>query len=449
MRKKALDDGQKVLQKSDESAYSIVPSRFSRSLRNSTFTSISEASLVYQELSVDSELFTAKVYKRNYRNALFRHLLRRDKHSSIDIASSLDVRSTLEGQGPGVDDARSPSNTTTTALSAMDAAPLTPKNMQETTREQIFLVTASAEEFISTNEHQMLRPPFMENSGFITFRDLVVRPGNAELSKFLAKTASNDRSIFLRPYWAFATKSKLWYQGPWLKISLIKILISKIVLNNGCIDLLQLMEFPDLLSRVLSEGYDISIDWLGHWLMTACIVGKHWLANLVLRRDLSLDDVRYEIWKYYGHSSPILLALHCYSNEVIKLLIKDKRFKGDCQQYAPQLIRTALLTDDLVMLALLVKRRVNINCRYEDGLLPIHLACLKGSFGKCITILIEAGADLDSKTDHGVTAYEILLQSPPKHLKEYYQALFREIQKNPHLVGWLPINTWNQKHFLV
>lgn len=54
--------------KSDESAYSIVPSRMSQ-------VSFESADLVYQRLSFEDDLFTATIYKRNYGNTLIRSLL--------------------------------------------------------------------------------------------------------------------------------------------------------------------------------------------------------------------------------------------------------------------------------------------------------------------------------------------------------------------------------------
>ena len=68
----------KQFQKSDESAYSIVPSRMSSRLSISTRHSLSSDShLSYHRLSFDDDLFTAKVYKRSYRTPLIKRLFRR------------------------------------------------------------------------------------------------------------------------------------------------------------------------------------------------------------------------------------------------------------------------------------------------------------------------------------------------------------------------------------
>ena len=64
-----------VLRKSDESAYTIVPSRVSTKLscRNS-HTSDESDEMVYRHLSFEDDLFTARVYKRNYRNFKIRSM---------------------------------------------------------------------------------------------------------------------------------------------------------------------------------------------------------------------------------------------------------------------------------------------------------------------------------------------------------------------------------------
>ena len=71
-RKEILAKGENILRKSDQSAMSIVPSRRSSRTsvhsRDSRRPSADSSELVYQELTIDDDLFTARVYKRNYRN---------------------------------------------------------------------------------------------------------------------------------------------------------------------------------------------------------------------------------------------------------------------------------------------------------------------------------------------------------------------------------------------
>ncbi|KAL8837535.1 MAG: hypothetical protein Q9170_002494 [Blastenia crenularia] len=81
LRRQTLRENSNVLRKSNRSVCSITPSRLSilsvpvKSHRHGSLHSPqSETSLQYQKLNVDNELFTAEVYKRNYRNKLFRRL---------------------------------------------------------------------------------------------------------------------------------------------------------------------------------------------------------------------------------------------------------------------------------------------------------------------------------------------------------------------------------------
>ena len=69
-----LRQSEKQFMKSDESAFSIVPSNLSSRLSLSTTKTGRnddigcDSSLLYRRLSFEDELFTARVYKRNYRN---------------------------------------------------------------------------------------------------------------------------------------------------------------------------------------------------------------------------------------------------------------------------------------------------------------------------------------------------------------------------------------------
>ncbi|KAK0513036.1 hypothetical protein JMJ35_005053 [Cladonia borealis] len=78
---KLLKKKEKAFHASDESAYSIVPSRLSSHMSMSTrsqdsILTIESQELVYFPLSFEDELFTARVYKRNYRNPLINCLVK-------------------------------------------------------------------------------------------------------------------------------------------------------------------------------------------------------------------------------------------------------------------------------------------------------------------------------------------------------------------------------------
>ena len=78
---KLLKNKEKAFRASDESAYSIVPSRMSSHMSASTrsrdsILTIESQELVYYPLSFEDDLFTARVYKRNYRNPWINSLVK-------------------------------------------------------------------------------------------------------------------------------------------------------------------------------------------------------------------------------------------------------------------------------------------------------------------------------------------------------------------------------------
>ncbi len=96
-RQKLVRESEKKFQKSDESAYSIVPSWMSSRMSTSTHCTakresfMSEKDMVYQRLSFENDLFTARVYKRNYRSPMILRLFKpkKSRYSGISRSSSV------------------------------------------------------------------------------------------------------------------------------------------------------------------------------------------------------------------------------------------------------------------------------------------------------------------------------------------------------------------------
>ena len=83
-----------LLQASDDSAYSIIPSRWSRSIKTTSTISDDKhkSDLIYRRLSCEDDLFTAAVYKRSYRS---RNKIPRDNSNHpIFSNATLDLRET-------------------------------------------------------------------------------------------------------------------------------------------------------------------------------------------------------------------------------------------------------------------------------------------------------------------------------------------------------------------
>ena len=106
-RTRLIDEAEPMLRRSDESAYSIVPSRMSSRVsksnyRNSTGgTSIASAEMTYRRLSFENDLFTATAYKRNYRNPLIDHLFNSRRPRPLKSNSLLATR--IKSTAPAVD----------------------------------------------------------------------------------------------------------------------------------------------------------------------------------------------------------------------------------------------------------------------------------------------------------------------------------------------------------
>lgn len=86
-----LEIAEPILLKSDESAYSIVPSRMSSRVSLSTTQSAGGTSLRYHYLAFEDSLFTAKVYKRNYRNFLIEQLCKTRSNRKERLVASRNI----------------------------------------------------------------------------------------------------------------------------------------------------------------------------------------------------------------------------------------------------------------------------------------------------------------------------------------------------------------------
>ena len=96
-----LAQGAALLHRSDESAYSIVPSRTSYRVEDrESHASFESTELMYRQLNIDNDLFTSRVYKRNYRPlGTFSHVKTRCsiEEGSVDSRSVI-PRATIRKQ---------------------------------------------------------------------------------------------------------------------------------------------------------------------------------------------------------------------------------------------------------------------------------------------------------------------------------------------------------------
>lgn len=100
-RTRLIVEVEPMLRRSDESAYSIVPSRMSSRVSKSNYrnsvASVASAEMTYRQLSFENDLFTAMAYKRNYRNPLINYLFnsRRSRPLKQNSSTATRIKSTV------------------------------------------------------------------------------------------------------------------------------------------------------------------------------------------------------------------------------------------------------------------------------------------------------------------------------------------------------------------
>lgn len=107
-RNNLLRKSEEQFGKSDESAYSIVPSRMSMSTHTGhtidSGASKSEVDLAYKPLTFENELFTARVYKRNYRTPALQRLFKGTAQKTSDSTRPRTVAQKVEEDPDGSGD---------------------------------------------------------------------------------------------------------------------------------------------------------------------------------------------------------------------------------------------------------------------------------------------------------------------------------------------------------
>ncbi|KAL8717671.1 MAG: hypothetical protein Q9225_005108 [Loekoesia sp. 1 TL-2023] len=432
VRKQALHDGQKVFRKSDQSASSIIPSRLSRSMwcRESVLDFEREAPLVHHELSIDSELFTAHVYKRNYRNSIVRNLLRRAQRphpEPQEVSSSSSTDSAKFAEGPArqsdsvphhnsnsvIDNISSQTPAVAVNARALTATPLTPTVSFDASKTHEADPAGYVKEVVSVSRYRGISTSLSSGSSFFANKNLPPTPHDPDHSISSSWTYLSEDPVWIRPTWKVGDISRAKVRGPQLTDGLARTYFyswySWKTMEEWCVSLQGTIHHHNFFQKLFKEGRDFPTHWLGHCLMTACIQGYEKIVRLVLNYDVSFEFVRHEVGQYYSYDNPIELALHYGHMDVVKLLAREKRSMAECRRLGPTLLRAAVNRSDAVMLAAVVKHDVSIDHRYSDGMRPIHLACQRGT-QECINILVKAGANLDVVDDEGITARQHMMK---------------------------------------
>ncbi|KAL8644603.1 MAG: hypothetical protein Q9210_007171 [Variospora velana] len=364
IRRQSLSENLQIIRKSDESAYTIVPSRvsiISRSLlthENGSLHSLeSDKSLVYHELSVDDELFKSRVYKRNYRNRVIEKALRRDKSAPRNTFKVINHRSTDEDTDDRVLTTKESYSMSSPLLIGekpmVDAAPGATCSLSERHRTYWFV----GEDAWPLRGWWIPGPKV--SAGFDP------AGGPARGGQFLGRAYD---------------------------------LTSKLAVDR--------IDFK----RTFEDAKEVSTEFLHHCLMTACRMGNKnllllvldlgfWTCSMLLRQGCS----------GYAYPFPLDLAFHNGHLEIVKrILMQDLGIHALPTSMGPQMVYRAVCDHNHHLLALLIKQVVvDLRFRYDLGRQASHIACQKKSL-KCLAVLIAEGADLEALDETGNKALHYL-----------------------------------------
>ncbi|KAL8717670.1 MAG: hypothetical protein Q9225_005107 [Loekoesia sp. 1 TL-2023] len=355
VRRQKLGENQQILRKSDESANTIVPSGASMSTRESLLSLESEKSLTYRELDVDDDLFTARVYKRNYRNQKFQDLLRKTK---MPRPHSQEMHKVFK---PEI---------------------------------RVEVVTEQTVTNIPQNSDQ----------------DISDKGVGSRSSESLPDVAEIPSPEWVFTEWLVGDIIFSRIEGPRLSTAVSSHLTG--VRKDGVclyIHMLSAIFTWDLTAfECIFNDCVIPLPWLQHCLMTACGAGFTDLVKLVIKRDKDIcwRPLPADFYDMYGYRHPYEYASSHNRESITELLIPASQ---------GHLIKPAIDNNALSLLASVVVTDAGIvNHRFERGRYPIHLVCQRGHL-ECLGILIEAGADLDAVDSLDISAFRYLaLRIPPE-----------------------------------
>ena len=202
-----IQDSEKQFKKSDESAYSIVPSRMSSRLSISTHQTVvrgsvrSEEDIVYRRLSFENDLFTARVYKRNFRHPMLMRLWKPKSQAASSITTSvhsagqeLDSKSFHDGADPVVCQSQEETLTGSVLSAEVPSTPHIRPDMYTTNAELDRKFADACEQgdcsmveaILKKGHNPQFKPIYSDNAGFAAIH-AATRRGHTDIVHLLLK----------------------------------------------------------------------------------------------------------------------------------------------------------------------------------------------------------------------------------------------------------------------
>ena len=398
-----LHNGAEVLRKSDESAYAIVPSRISSRLpsvySNPSSLSIESAELVYRRLSVDDDLFTARVYKRNYRHPLMNFLMKPRPSTSLRMRERLSTAIVHTG---------------------------TPKHpVQRASSESQIM-------FSNDREEESLPPP---------------PPPHSTCASILERSDKFDRVIIPSSTWTHTTRANT-IVGPAVSTDLVYVYKESCTYQTRNLSESVLQCQPDDLAhllRLLAWGFH---SWRKWYLHQACIQKKADLVQLLIDDDRSLGrsliTAQEDLNGYYLDEGGLRLLRTKMGKDAVSDDVARAQFDKACSEGRHRSVRSLLpyglpSSHDLLFaaaynldchtVAFLLQNGFDANAKSEDGqtcLLKVAsrprshgLDSSRSFYGldwpdavssRLIDILLEHGADVETTANNGDNFYHLVAQ---------------------------------------
>ena len=407
-----------MLRKSDESAYTIVPSHMSSRLSSiysdPSRTSIGSAELVYRQLTVDNDLFTARVYKRNYRHPAINFLMKTRASTSVQMRE------------------RPPTGNVAT----------------ETLDDQIQRASPENQSMISLDrgEQSISQPPHSFRATLLKTFDRVQIPSSLWITGPPVSTTRQNTVV-----------------GPAVSIDLVYVYMDRDpeqsrnladsvsqCQRDHLVDLLRLLagEFPTWRKRFFGEACNqqkldlvqlLVVDQgLRKWLMPA----RLWHLDDSLQSN-HLDDVASQLLLTELGKDILTETVARVRHE--NVYSKEKRRKANLRlPYELPAEHTLLLAAtykrDWVSIDVLLKDGVDVNAKFEDGKtcllrmasmafprdfdnFVLHLFPVKAvSVKAVINILLDLGADIEATTFEGDNFLHLLARRKTEPLTPNFHA---------------------------
>ena len=408
-RQRFIKKSDRHFRRSDESAYSIVPSNMSSRLSVSTHqtrdrpSTIVERDMVYHHLSFEDDLFTSRVYKRNYRFPL---LLKAKERGSSGTPSSTNVAKAVSGL-----DARIPSNSEELGPSLIlgnhdhpgsdssSKGRLLPHGMlildtdqkklaarYETYQLPKINVTCPLDEFKSkstTRPYPGRWPKAHEGYLTVPFPD-AIKWQNIEGHE-------SDRLVKSRSYLPLAHRHLATVNDNFTRSRILnhrsKILV--IACKKG--DHVRVKELSDLGCNIHTQG-TFPADFGFRAIHGAAMGGHHGIMQFLIQKGASMEDRT-----TLSGSTPLHLATQLGSIRVIELLLKSGALVATPNDLGEQPIHLAAKSGQVDVLRVLVNNGARLDCADDRGYQPLHHAVESSLTPEVIKILVLMGAEIDAR----------------------------------------------------